>query len=57
MIRPDLQMSSPDIDEDDIAAVVAVLRSGNLSIGPRIEEFERDFAAFVGSRHAVAVSN
>jgi perosamine synthetase len=57
MIRPDLQMSSPDINEDDIAAVVAVLRSGNLSIGPRIEEFERDFAAFVGTRHAVAVSN
>lgn len=45
------------IDEDDIAQVVAVLRGDWLTTGPKVEEFENDFAAFVGTKHAVAVSN
>lgn len=45
------------IDEDDIAAVVAVLKSDFLTCGPEVEAFEREFAAFVGAKHAVAVSN
>jgi dTDP-4-amino-4,6-dideoxygalactose transaminase len=35
------------VDEDDLEAVVATYRSGWLSMGPRIEEFERDFADYV----------
>lgn len=45
------------ITEDDIAAVVAVLRSDFLTQGPVVAEFERRFAARVGARHAVAVNS
>jgi UDP-4-amino-4,6-dideoxy-N-acetyl-beta-L-altrosamine transaminase len=45
------------IEEDDIAAVVAVLRSDYLTGGPVVEEFETAFAKCVGARHAVAVSS
>ena len=45
------------IEDDDIAAVVAVLKSDWLTTGPQVEAFERAFAAFTGSAHAVAVSN
>lgn len=45
------------IDDDDIAAVVRTLRSDLLTCGPEIEAFEREFAEFVGAKHAVAVCN
>lgn len=45
------------ISEADIAAVVQALRSDFLTCGPKVEEFERMFAAHVGARHAVAVSS
>lgn len=45
------------ISEADIAAVVAALRSDHLTQGPLVAEFERRFAALVGAKHAVAVSN
>ncbi|HMG35032.1 MAG TPA: DegT/DnrJ/EryC1/StrS family aminotransferase [Blastocatellia bacterium] len=52
-----LAMSAPDIDESDISAVIAVLRSGRLALGPKSEELERAVADYVGARHAVAVSS
>lgn len=45
------------IDEDDIQAVVKVLRSDFLTTGPKVGEFEKAFAAEVGAKYAVAVSN
>src|SRR5438309_1451779 len=45
------------LDDDDIAAVVEVLRSDWLTTGPRIAEFEQAFAELVGTKEAVAVSN
>ncbi|MDP4820803.1 MAG: aminotransferase class I/II-fold pyridoxal phosphate-dependent enzyme [Saprospiraceae bacterium] len=45
------------ITDADIAAVVEVLRSDYLTQGPKIAEFEQAFAAYVGSKYAVAVSN
>ncbi|MEN9468691.1 MAG: UDP-4-amino-4-deoxy-L-arabinose--oxoglutarate aminotransferase [Verrucomicrobiota bacterium] len=45
------------ISEDDIDAVVRSLRSDFLTCGPEVEAFEREFAAFVGAKHAVAVCN
>lgn len=45
------------IDEDDIVAVVDVLRHGALTQGPKIAEFERSLAEYVGARYAVAVSS
>ena len=46
-----------DIDEDDIAAVTAVLRGDWLTSGPMVERFEAALAERVGARHAVACSN
>ena len=45
------------IDEDDIAAVVAALRSDWLTQGPAIERFERKVADYCGVKYAVAVAN
>lgn len=45
------------IDEEDIDAVVEVLRSNWLTTGPKVEEFEKEFASFTGASEAVAVSN
>jgi UDP-4-amino-4,6-dideoxy-N-acetyl-beta-L-altrosamine transaminase len=45
------------IDQADIDAVVAVLRSDFLTQGPAVERFEAALAERVGARHAVAVSN
>jgi perosamine synthetase len=45
------------VDEDDIQAVVNVLRSGTLTQGPIIEQFENEIAAYVGAKYAVAVSS
>jgi len=45
------------IDDDDITAVVAALRSDFLTSGPEVETFEREFAYLVGAKHAVAVCN
>jgi perosamine synthetase len=45
------------IDEDDIAAVVETLRSDWLTTGPKVNEFEEAFAAWVGARYAVSFSS
>ena len=45
------------ISEEDLAAVVEVLRSDYLTCGPEVEAFEIEFAAMVGAKHAVAVCN
>jgi len=45
------------LGEDDIAAVGEVLRSEWLTTGPKVSEFERAFANFVGTREAIAVSS
>ena len=45
------------IDEKDIEAVVSVLRSGWLTTGPKVAEFEKAINDFVGAKHAVAVSS
>jgi UDP-4-amino-4,6-dideoxy-N-acetyl-beta-L-altrosamine transaminase len=45
------------ISDDDVAAVVATLRSDFLTQGPRVTEFEEKFATYVGAQFAVAVSN
>lgn len=45
------------IEEDDIQAVVDVLRSDFLTTGPVVEKFEQKVAEYVGANYAVAVSN
>lgn len=50
-------LSSPEISQDDIEEVLGVLKSGRLSIGPKIEEFERLVAEYTGVKYAVAVNS
>ncbi len=45
------------LDEDDIEAVVNVLRSSHLTTGPQVEWFESAFAEYVGAKKSVAVSS
>ena len=45
------------IEEDDIQAAVDVLRSDYLTTGPKIAEFEKMVADYVGAKYAVAISN
>jgi dTDP-4-amino-4,6-dideoxygalactose transaminase len=45
------------VTEEDIAEVMDCLRSGWLTMGPRVQEFERRFAEYVGVEHAVTVSS
>lgn len=52
-----LPFNLPLIEDDDIEAVVETLRSGWLTTGPRVQEFERRFAALLGRRWAVAVNS
>ena len=52
-----ISMSQPDIQADDIALVVQALKSTRLSLGPFLDRFERAFADYVGTEHAVAVSS
>jgi dTDP-4-amino-4,6-dideoxygalactose transaminase len=52
-----MPMSSPDLSERDIQAVLDVLRTPRLSLGPRQEAFEAAVARRVGARHAIAVAS
>jgi len=57
MAQQRVPLSRPDINQADIDAVVSVLRTPNLSLGPKLPEFEEAFAAYVGMRHAVAANS
>jgi perosamine synthetase len=50
-------MSAPELGDTDIQAVLEVLRSGRLALGPRCAAFEQAMAAYAGVQHAVAVSS
>jgi perosamine synthetase len=52
-----IHLSRPDITEQEIQAVCDVLRSCDLSLGPKLPQFERAFAQYIGSKHAMAVNS
>lgn len=52
-----IPMSSPDITQLEIDSVVEVLHSRWLSLGPKLTEFEENFAAYVGCAHGVGVNS
>ncbi|MFA4884206.1 MAG: DegT/DnrJ/EryC1/StrS family aminotransferase [Candidatus Margulisiibacteriota bacterium] len=52
-----IPLSNPDITDSEREAVLAVLRTPNLSLGPKLPEFENKFAAYLGVKHAVAVNS
>lgn len=45
------------IGEEEIAEVVSTLKSAWLTTGPKVKQFELDFAKYVGARHAIAVNS
>lgn len=55
-----IPINLPKIGEEEVEAVVRVLRSGmltsGLGAGPNVVEFEKNFAAFAGVKHAIAVN-
>ncbi len=50
-------MSSPDLTESDRQAVIEVINTPILSLGPKIVEFEQAFCAYTGAKQAVAVNS
>ncbi|MBL7189929.1 MAG: DegT/DnrJ/EryC1/StrS family aminotransferase [Phycisphaerae bacterium] len=52
-----IHLSRPDITEKEIQAACAVLRSPDLALGPKVAEFERAFAEYIGRRRAVTVNS
>ncbi len=57
MSEPVVPLARPVVGEEEERLVLEVLRSGQLSLGPFLERFERDFAAFLGAGLASAVSS
>ncbi len=54
---PAISLVAPIIGQEEIEGVLSVLRSGQLAQGPIVAAFEREFAAFAGVEHAVAVNS
>jgi perosamine synthetase len=52
-----IPIAAPQIGDEERSAVMAVLESGQLAQGPVVEAFEKEFAAWCGVRHAVAVNS
>jgi dTDP-4-amino-4,6-dideoxygalactose transaminase len=52
-----LPYNLPDISDAEIHSVVETLRSGWLAPGPRVKEFEEDFARLAGTSHAIALDS
>lgn len=57
MSQERVPLSRPDVSQADIDAVVAVLKTPFLSLGPTGPQFERALAEYVGVRHGVAVNS
>ncbi|MBX0330770.1 DegT/DnrJ/EryC1/StrS family aminotransferase [Oscillochloris sp. ZM17-4] len=55
--RPFLIFGAPQIEDAEIAEVVASMKSGWLGTGPKVARFERDFAAYKGVEHVAAVNS
>ena len=53
----DLAAAHAELADEVEAAVLRVLRSGHYILGPEVEAFEAEFAAYPGARHAIGVAN
>jgi len=52
-----IPLSCPYIGEEEIKAVTEVLKTPNLSMGPKIDEFEKRFSDYIGTKYAVGVNS
>jgi len=50
-------MSSPDVNQSDLDAVTSTLKTRYLSIGPKIQSFEKKFCDYTGAKHAIGVNS
>ncbi len=57
MSQPNVPIARPLVGEEEKAAVLEVLDSGQLAQGSRVDAFEREFAEYVGTAHAIAVNS
>jgi len=55
--QPEIPLAQPVIGAEEEERVLEVLRSGQLSLGPRVPAFEQAFAGWVGAPHGSAVSS
>ncbi len=55
--RPTIPISKPSLGEEEAAAAREAILSGWVTQGPQVAAFEEEFAAYVGARHACAVSS
>jgi len=55
--RKMIVFGQPNVGEDEIQSVVETLRSGWIGTGPRVKEFQEQFADYVGGRFAIATSS
>ncbi len=52
-----IPISKPQIGDEEIQAVIDVLKSGIIASGPKVKEFENNFAQYLGAKNAIAVAN
>ncbi len=52
-----IPVANVTLGEEEAEAVAAIVRSGRLSSGPKVKEFEGAFCDYTGARHAIAVNN
>jgi hypothetical protein len=57
IFRMRIPFYKPSIGEKEINEVVPTLRSGWLTTGPKVKQFEKEFAEYLGHKHAVAVNS
>ena len=52
-----LPFALPVIEEEEISEVLDVLKSAWITTGPKVKLFEREFARYIGCKHAIAVNS
>ena len=57
VLSREISLSGPDLTNAEIEAVVEVLKTPRLSLGPKLAEFEASFTEYLGVRHAVACNS
>jgi perosamine synthetase len=56
-VNEPIPLARPDLGSREEELLLEVVRSGSLSLGPKLDQFERDFADWLGDGYAVAVSS
>ena len=57
MEKREIAFSPPDITDLEIAEVIRTLKSGWITTGPRTKQFEREIAAYCGTKRVVALNS